>query len=164
VEWVWGLLQPSFVRWAPLPHLLHMTTLTTGWLVVEYGTFTTWNIRSWKLHYICLWFGRLCSLNYCHCSWVLQLMKKCRTHRAGGCGKTTPCVQHQPSTAADSEWAAACQTSSCPCATKYSSPQTITERQLVRVFFSYILLRCQLSRLRRLLTLATTTNSLIKSI
>ena len=28
LEWVWGLLQPVFVRWAP--PLLHKTTLTTG--------------------------------------------------------------------------------------------------------------------------------------
>ena len=34
VEWVWGLLQPGFVRWAPL---LHMTTLATDW--------TTWLTR-----------------------------------------------------------------------------------------------------------------------
>ena len=27
LEWVWGLLRPGFVRWAPL---LHKTTLTTG--------------------------------------------------------------------------------------------------------------------------------------
>jgi len=30
LEWVWGLLQPGFVRWAPR---LHKTTLTTGWTV-----------------------------------------------------------------------------------------------------------------------------------
>ena len=29
LEWVWGLLQLGFVRWAP-PSLLHKTTLTTG--------------------------------------------------------------------------------------------------------------------------------------
>ena len=28
LEWVWGLLQPGFVGWAPL---LHKTTLTTAW-------------------------------------------------------------------------------------------------------------------------------------
>jgi len=33
LEWVWGLLQPGFVRWAPPPTLLHKTTLTTELLL-----------------------------------------------------------------------------------------------------------------------------------
>ena len=37
LEWVWGLLQPGFVRWAPL---LHKTTLTTACEVRSHGTWT----------------------------------------------------------------------------------------------------------------------------
>ena len=35
LEWIWGLIQPGFVRWAPTP--LHKTTLTTGNTVSRCG-------------------------------------------------------------------------------------------------------------------------------
>jgi len=46
LEWVCGLLQPGFVRWAP-PPLLHKTTLTTTFIIAFHPRLTVPVILKW---------------------------------------------------------------------------------------------------------------------